>query len=383
MAAALTGGLRACSTDKEYGCHGRLDTLRQWAKSRGRSLDTSSSVGSKYEFVSSSITRARALEGPPGETLIHRRTRLLSRENGEQTQECESGGGLALLLAGDAPALLVELVAAAAQRSGAELMHAVRCCVEVVYVAVVTQAVVAHGRLAAGTLTATSRTSRPLSLPTDAGEEPTPAASSLRLVVALSAAHASDTAPADVAGSESSQASAEAEQQAALERAYGEGLKALAAGDRAVHTRVVQSCTPLLRRAVIIQVSGAKVLTAISLMRVGTNRNRVGDALTRARISPRPPNRSTTTVARTQGYTYAAEVWALCVVQGPFSVAPCPNPHRPTPRRHSWAAMLPCRTWQPRLPPAATASRSPQRRRASHSSPRRYTCRRQQRRRVC
>jgi hypothetical protein len=28
-------------------------------------------------------------------------------------------------------------------------------------------------------------------------------------------------------------------------------------------------------------------------------------------------------VARTEGYTYAAKVWAMCLVQGPFSVAPC------------------------------------------------------------
>ena len=28
-------------------------------------------------------------------------------------------------------------------------------------------------------------------------------------------------------------------------------------------------------------------------------------------------------VARTQGHTFAARVWAPCVIQGPFSVAPC------------------------------------------------------------
>jgi hypothetical protein len=38
-------------------------------------------------------------------------------------------------------------------------------------------------------------------------------------------------------------------------------------------------------------------------------------------------NPSNTIVARTERYTYAAKVlWALCVVQGPFSVAPCPTP---------------------------------------------------------
>ena len=33
-------------------------------------------------------------------------------------------------------------------------------------------------------------------------------------------------------------------------------------------------------------------------------------------------------VVRTEGYTYA-EVWDLCIVQGPFSCRPVPNPNRP------------------------------------------------------
>jgi hypothetical protein len=37
----------------------------------------------------------------------------------------------------------------------------------------------------------------------------------------------------------------------------------------------------------------------------------------------RQPNPSNTIVARTEGYTHAANVWALCLVQGPISVAPC------------------------------------------------------------
>jgi hypothetical protein len=40
-------------------------------------------------------------------------------------------------------------------------------------------------------------------------------------------------------------------------------------------------------------------------------------------ISRRPPIYLVTTVARTEGYTYAAKVWDLSIVQGPFSVAPC------------------------------------------------------------
>jgi hypothetical protein len=42
----------------------------------------------------------------------------------------------------------------------------------------------------------------------------------------------------------------------------------------------------------------------------------VGDELTRA-----VREASSTIVARTDGYTYDARVWAMCVVQGPFSVA--------------------------------------------------------------
>jgi hypothetical protein len=42
-----------------------------------------------------------------------------------------------------------------------------------------------------------------------------------------------------------------------------------------------------------------------------------------SRFATHPPNPSYPTVARTEGYTYAAKVWALCLVQGPFSVAPC------------------------------------------------------------
>jgi hypothetical protein len=48
-------------------------------------------------------------------------------------------------------------------------------------------------------------------------------------------------------------------------------------------------------------------------------------------------------VARTEGYTYDANVWALSSVQGPCSLAPCPDPdscdsqlsRRCTPARHT------------------------------------------------
>ena len=42
-----------------------------------------------------------------------------------------------------------------------------------------------------------------------------------------------------------------------------------------------------------------------------------------AAVSRRPPISLPRIVARTEGYTYAAKVWALCLVQAPFSVAPC------------------------------------------------------------
>jgi hypothetical protein len=42
-----------------------------------------------------------------------------------------------------------------------------------------------------------------------------------------------------------------------------------------------------------------------------------------AAVSPCPPISLTRIVARTEeGYTYAAELWALRLVQGPFSAAP-------------------------------------------------------------
>ena len=42
----------------------------------------------------------------------------------------------------------------------------------------------------------------------------------------------------------------------------------------------------------------------------------MGDELT-------PPNSSNMIVARTEGYTYTSKVWAVCIIQAPFSAAPC------------------------------------------------------------
>jgi hypothetical protein len=50
--------------------------------------------------------------------------------------------------------------------------------------------------------------------------------------------------------------------------------------------------------------------------------------IARAAVSRRPPISFYTIVARTHMYTYDAKVWALSLVQGPFSVAPCQASHR-------------------------------------------------------
>jgi hypothetical protein len=52
--------------------------------------------------------------------------------------------------------------------------------------------------------------------------------------------------------------------------------------------------------------------------------NRSGWEMAYEAVSRRPPiSLYYTIVARTEGYTYAAKVWDLSIVQGPFSVAPC------------------------------------------------------------
>ena len=53
-----------------------------------------------------------------------------------------------------------------------------------------------------------------------------------------------------------------------------------------------------------------------------------GGEIAHAAVSRRPPISLCTIVPRTHMYTYAPRVWALSIVQGPFSVAPCPNPNR-------------------------------------------------------
>ena len=49
-----------------------------------------------------------------------------------------------------------------------------------------------------------------------------------------------------------------------------------------------------------------------------------GWEIAHAAVSRRPPTPVSRTVARTHMNTYDAKVWALCIVQGPFAVAPCP-----------------------------------------------------------
>ena len=48
-----------------------------------------------------------------------------------------------------------------------------------------------------------------------------------------------------------------------------------------------------------------------------------GREIAHAVVSRRPPISLDKIVARTHMHTYAAKVWALSIVQGPFSVAPC------------------------------------------------------------
>jgi hypothetical protein len=64
-----------------------------------------------------------------------------------------------------------------------------------------------------------------------------------------------------------------------------------------------------------------------------TSRDFRGEMSSREAVSRRPPNPSNTIVARTEGYTHAAEVWDSSLVQGPFSVAPsCPTDNSPQPK---------------------------------------------------
>jgi hypothetical protein len=61
--------------------------------------------------------------------------------------------------------------------------------------------------------------------------------------------------------------------------------------------------------------------TAMPKLRIG----KYGSGSRSRDVSRRPPNPSYTIVALTEGYTYAANVWALSLVQGRFSVSagPC------------------------------------------------------------
>ena len=49
----------------------------------------------------------------------------------------------------------------------------------------------------------------------------------------------------------------------------------------------------------------------------------IGWEIAHAAVSRRPPISLARIVARAEGYTHAANVWDLSVVQGPLSVAPC------------------------------------------------------------
>jgi hypothetical protein len=59
----------------------------------------------------------------------------------------------------------------------------------------------------------------------------------------------------------------------------------------------------------------------MQLLRIGL----LGREIVHAAVSRRPPISLSTIVARTEGYTHTAKVWAVSLVQGPFSVVPSPT----------------------------------------------------------
>jgi hypothetical protein len=61
----------------------------------------------------------------------------------------------------------------------------------------------------------------------------------------------------------------------------------------------------------------------------------VGDEETHAAVSPRPPNRSTTIVARTEGYAHAANVLGGVSRSAVILCRPAPNPTN-TSVYHGW-----------------------------------------------
>jgi hypothetical protein len=224
-ASELWSGAASSTDSTGNGCYGRVDTLRQWARNhrspaqphsaepsasdthllvQARSvLDVGSDGASRRMEVVEAIGER---EAAASSNSLATSSRFVSAVRAPELLKAVAG--LAVLLAEDPAALLVELVAEVAERSGPALAHAVRCCIEVVYVVVATQAVV----------------------------------------------HSCDAASEDVTEAQSVEASVQ-EQAIALEWMYGEGLKALVMGDVRRRTRMVELCTPLLRRAAIIQVS--------------------------------------------------------------------------------------------------------------------------------
>jgi hypothetical protein len=65
--------------------------------------------------------------------------------------------------------------------------------------------------------------------------------------------------------------------------------------------------------------SAARPLRAMKKLRIGLFEWEIAHAA----VSRRPLISLYTIVDRSHMYTHAAKVWALSIVQGPFSVAPC------------------------------------------------------------
>jgi hypothetical protein len=62
-----------------------------------------------------------------------------------------------------------------------------------------------------------------------------------------------------------------------------------------------------------------------AVLEADRNSRDFGGAVAHGAVTRRPPISLYTMVPRTKGHTYDVEVWDLSIVQGPFSVAPCPT----------------------------------------------------------
>lgn len=76
-----------------------------------------------------------------------------------------------------------------------------------------------------------------------------------------------------------------------------------------------------------------------------TNRGFGWETGAHAPVSPRPPNHSNSTVSSTEGYTYTAQLWALCLVEGHFQSARAKYVIAPTNQIRRGGRWLSRRAW--------------------------------------